>query len=277
MIKAASPSKGGRMAKTKREISLHKLVAPKYPPRQCLEPTCGKTFSPDAPNRFRCSDACYLKAWVADGTLSASKADELLQGLRERNAESLAKMKAAVARRRAENEKGGLTEGSSSGLMEGTSQQDPEDGETTKPKQGEEEVAMTTEPTATTTAPKIRKPKAAKKAANTRKAKAASSGKGIIGPEYRKEYAVDRKNKTASGNPTVSNGDRIAQAMRGLDLDACSKVAKENKLQDKFSGWAKLNPGQQRMNLGNVLRGLVRKGEGATVQGKAIKSLGGDS
>lgn len=58
------------------------------------------------------------------------------------------------------------------------------------------------------------------------------------------------------------NGDRAARDLRGLDLDGVYRLVagvlslSEAELRVKYGG---LNPGQQRMNLGNRLRGYYRK------------------
>ena len=109
--------------------------------------------------------------------------------------------------------------------------------------------------------------KTAKKAA--RKASRNSNGKSIIADTFRSQYKKDKAHKTESGAPSVHCGDGLASAMAGLDNDTITKVARENKVD--AGKWSSLNPGQIRMNLGNVLRGMIRRGEKVTVQGKAVK------
>ena len=73
---------------------------------------------------------------------------------------------------------------------------------------------------------------------------------------------------TATGNKSLDNGDTIAQMLRGADLETVYKIgAKElgipvEALKTKYGH---LNPGQQRMNVGNRIRGAIRKRE---AQGK---------
>ena len=73
----------------------------------------------------------------------------------------------------------------------------------------------------------------------------------------RSKYVAGR---TASGTKSLSNGDEVATAIAGIPLDelytVCDKVCGEN---DYRTRYAKLNPGMQRMNLGNRLRGQVNK------------------
>lgn len=75
--------------------------------------------------------------------------------------------------------------------------------------------------------------------------------------------------KTAAGSVSFDNGDKVARTLRGLDLDAAydavaralrdsgdfdSIAAAEEMLRAKYK---RLNPGMQRMNLGNRLRGAI--------------------
>lgn len=125
----------------------------------------------------------------------------------------------------------------------------------TQPEKGGEEAPVATK-------------KAAKK---VRKAARTSKGKSIIPDAYRKQYKKDKSKKTESGSVVVHCGDGLAVRMAGLDNDAIAKVGRENKVD--MAKWAKLNPGQIRMNLGNVLRGKIRRNEDVTIQGKSIKSV----
>lgn len=77
-----------------------------------------------------------------------------------------------------------------------------------------------------------------------------------------KNHKVDlshyAKVKSASGNASLDNGDDVAKKLRGAELDdvykAASKLLKEPvpALKAKYKH---LNPGMQRMNLGNRMRG----------------------
>jgi len=77
-----------------------------------------------------------------------------------------------------------------------------------------------------------------------------------------KDHKVDlshySKVKSASGNASLDNGDDVAKKLRGAELDdvykAASKLLKEpvTALKSKYKH---LNPGMQRMNLGNRMRG----------------------
>lgn len=110
--------------------------------------------------------------------------------------------------------------------------------------------------------------KAAKRAAVKATRAGKSNGKSIVADTFRSQYKKDKSKKTESGAPSVHCGDVLASSMAGLDNDGIAKVARENKVDaDK---WSKLNFGQIRMNLGNVLRGMIRRGEKVTVSGKSI-------
>ncbi len=71
-----------------------------------------------------------------------------------------------------------------------------------------------------------------------------------------------QKSKSASGSVSLNNGDRVATAMNGLTLDEAYDLAAEvatvpvDELKAKY---AHLNIGQQRMNLGNRIRGVLNK------------------
>lgn len=71
-----------------------------------------------------------------------------------------------------------------------------------------------------------------------------------------------QKSKSASGSTSLNNGDRVAAAMDGLTLDEAYQLAaevtttSEAELRAKY---AHLNVGQQRMNVGNRIRGALNK------------------
>lgn len=72
---------------------------------------------------------------------------------------------------------------------------------------------------------------------------------------YRKQYAVAL---TPAGKKTQNNGDAVAQALLHIPLDAMKAF-----VLGRFPGrtYDHLNPGQQRMCCGNVIRGLVKAGD----------------
>lgn len=77
--------------------------------------------------------------------------------------------------------------------------------------------------------------------------------------QYREKYEVDKSTRTASGAFSISTGDDVAKAMNALNVEQLADVAERAGLEEKFATWAERNPGMQRMNLGNCIRGLLRK------------------
>lgn len=100
--------------------------------------------------------------------------------------------------------------------------------------------------------------KAAKKAKPSPKVDGSAPMKDVL-KAHKENYT---KTKGEDGKQHFDNGDEVAEALRGADLDSVySHVAKElgvtaKSLKEKYGH---LNPGQQRMNLGNRLRGHMRK------------------
>ena len=110
----------------------------------------------------------------------------------------------------------------------------------------------------------------AKKAAPKRAAAKSGGSKSVI-DQSKYDYEVSDV-KTASGRKSVSNGDRVAQALRGLDAKSVLAALKDNGLKPNPS-WDGLNPGMVRMNVGNMLRRLVRNNQSVKSGGKSIASL----
>lgn len=74
-------------------------------------------------------------------------------------------------------------------------------------------------------------------------------------------YQVTRDVKTSSGRVSVDNGDPVANALRGLPLPAVYRMVADKleiPLPELEARYRHLNPGMQRMNLGNVYRKAVR-------------------
>lgn len=75
----------------------------------------------------------------------------------------------------------------------------------------------------------------------------------------------------ASGKKSLSNGDAIAKALEGKTAKEVLQIADGllglpgGTLQSQY---ARLNPGQQRMNAGNRLRAALKKGTIAVVDGE---------
>lgn len=87
--------------------------------------------------------------------------------------------------------------------------------------------------------------------------------KDVVPSEYRDKY------KATGG----TNGDFIATALSKVaddGVEALATVKKENGID--ASRWDGFNPGMQRMNLANVLRGSFLKGETIKILGKAYNA-----
>lgn len=93
-----------------------------------------------------------------------------------------------------------------------------------------------------------------------------------IDDKHRENYQTDKRVKTASGSPSVNNGDDVAAAMLGLSDAELSALAKENGID--YSRWSHLNPGMRRMNLGNMLRRLNKKHSENSAENKAVTFFG---
>ena len=65
--------------------------------------------------------------------------------------------------------------------------------------------------------------------------------------------------KAASGAMSQHNGDVVAQTLAGLPLESVLAIANKMTSTDLSAKYTHLNVGQQRMNLGNRIRGAARK------------------
>ncbi len=93
-----------------------------------------------------------------------------------------------------------------------------------------------------------------------------------IPAERRKTYQKSDF-KTAGKGKVINNGDAIANALAPLAVDgdtAVKKVAQDNGLAGKFEAYVHLNTGQRRMNISNLLRGIVSKGGTVVIGGVKI-------
>lgn len=107
-------------------------------------------------------------------------------------------------------------------------------------------------------------PKKAKAPKTTSKAKAGAkpkpgSGEKLIDADL-SHYVFDKERKTAGGHTSIHCGDNTAKKLVGKSLDEVFKIAAstlkepEKELRAKY---AHLNPGMQRMNLGNRIRAAL--------------------
>ena len=83
-----------------------------------------------------------------------------------------------------------------------------------------------------------------------------------IPSEYRASYGQDQH-----------CGDELALALKEINIAELGYVAKQNNLVDKWESWSHLNNGQKRMNLGNVLRGRLKRGERVEVSSMVWEGL----
>lgn len=75
------------------------------------------------------------------------------------------------------------------------------------------------------------------------------------------KYMVNSEVRTASGRPSVDAGDRVATNLRGKGLDEVYEIAAqvlEESAASLQSRYEHLNPGMQRMNLGNRIRAAMK-------------------
>ena len=92
-------------------------------------------------------------------------------------------------------------------------------------------------------------------------AKQAPVGQAAQLAKYKGRYEATT---SSSGNSSLHNGDAVATTLAGSD--PATVIAAAERLLDLEAGelaarYAKLNPGQQRMNAGNRIRGAVKRGD----------------
>lgn len=90
----------------------------------------------------------------------------------------------------------------------------------------------------------------------------------VVQPARAAMGALRGKNYTKT-NGSVSCGDEVAVALAGAKFEALVEFAKTMGIDT--SKYDHLNPGQKRMNIGNKLRTLVRKGELSVAELAAIE------
>lgn len=95
-------------------------------------------------------------------------------------------------------------------------------------------------------------------------------GKGTVIPKEIRSQYMQHKTKTGSGKSyAIDNNDDTASALRGKDLDtvyteaaaALKANGEDVTVASLKAKYANLNPGMQRMNLGNRIRGSAHKME----------------
>lgn len=90
----------------------------------------------------------------------------------------------------------------------------------------------------------------------------------VIPNNYREGYGCDQN---CGDDVAVVLKDYCGGGLKDpLNFDLLRNVAEANKITDRFDVWVekKLNPGMVRMNVGNVLRGMVRREEPVVIGDK---------
>jgi hypothetical protein len=113
-----------------------------------------------------------------------------------------------------------------------------------------------------------------KKMKTTKSSKAAAKTAGAVVEPDMDNYKIGLA-KTASGRATIDIGDETAAALRGKPLDEVYKLAAKvlgESEKDLHARYDHLNPGMQRMNLGNRMRAAAKtKSEKATAPVKKAR------
>lgn len=106
------------------------------------------------------------------------------------------------------------------------------------------------------------KAKAEKPAKAPKAAKPADEGDNRLIKADLSHYVVTAEVKTASGRKAIDIGDSVAAQLRGADISDAYRAASEATGQPMAAlrrKYEHLNPGMQRMNLGNLIRGAASK------------------
>lgn len=99
-----------------------------------------------------------------------------------------------------------------------------------------------------------------------------SEGGSIVKDPFKERYKALSSDKVSNGDTLCGLMSKFLHDEKGaVNVTALASLAKENGID--LSRWSHLNVGQQRMNLGNVLRARIRNGEKVTVSGKLVKKL----
>ena len=161
----------------------------------------------------------------------------------------------------AKNEKGWITLFMGDGSTKAFRSKDliPAEIRTTETPSAAEIFAQAAKANASPEAP-IKKARTAKAAARTPRARKPISERrnGVIHAEYLPKYQAYKR---TDGKTSLDNGDGVASTLRNFALEAVYKVtAKEigESVEALKAKYGHLNPGMQRMNLGNRLRAHYR-------------------
>lgn len=122
---------------------------------------------------------------------------------------------------------------------------------------------------------KDRKPSKAEKPAKAKrepKPKTDDDGR-LVKPDLTRYEVSDVK--TASGRKAIDIADGVAKQLRGLDLADTYRAASDatgESMAALHRKYDHLNPGMQRMNLGNLIRGAASKAAREAEKAKAAKA-----
>lgn len=98
-----------------------------------------------------------------------------------------------------------------------------------------------------------------------------------VNEEYRDKYIREETIRTESGAPSIHSGHNTSYAMLGTTMSEVHSIARENGLEEAYQSYVNrpkpLNPGMIRMNIGNRLIALSRKGQAVTIFGLADLDL----
>lgn len=81
--------------------------------------------------------------------------------------------------------------------------------------------------------------------------------------------------RSASGAKSLNNGDEVAVALNGIPIKELGEIGNKFMGEDVVKKYAHLNVGMQRMNIGNRIRGNVKKIDAANVKLVADKKPSG--
>lgn len=92
------------------------------------------------------------------------------------------------------------------------------------------------------------------------KVKATETQETVESTKIRPDLEKYTKARSASGSITHHNGDAVASALEGLTVDEVASLAvKATGDEELLTRYSHLNIGQQRMNLGNRIRGAIAR------------------
>lgn len=114
----------------------------------------------------------------------------------------------------------------------------------------------------------------AKTAAEKKSAKPAASADKVMKIDASRYNRTKFKDASGKSRHSAGNGDAVAQALLGAGPTDLRAIARDNGLTDRMARYeGSTNPGQYRMNLGNMLRGMVRKGTHVNIGGVTVEGL----